>query len=461
MRGPEGPSPGAEQPFIIHLQTIGEDMKEIRVGMLGFGTVGTGVVKIFKANAQLLQERLGAPVRLVRIADLDVTSDRGVTVEAGMLTTRADDVLTAPDIDVVIELIGGYEPARSFVLKAIANGKHVVTANKALLALHGGDILQAAAQQGVEVMYEAAVGGGIPVISAIKENLCANHFRSVFGILNGTCNYILTRMTNEGADFAEVLKDAQAQGYAEADPTFDVEGIDTAHKLAILIALSFGTRINLADIYTEGISDISALDIQFARQFGYKIKLLAISKAENGCIEARVHPTMIPLNYPLADVDGVFNAVRLVGDFVGPVMLYGRGAGMNATASAVVGDVMAIARNLRSGAVQRTPALGCQPESIRDLPIRPMADISSHYYLRFTAMDRPGVLAQIAGILGRHQISIASMMQPERQANEAVPIVLMTHEAREAWVCAALEEIDGLEIVREKSRFIRIESGME
>jgi homoserine dehydrogenase len=436
-------------------------MKEIRVGLLGFGTVGTGVVKVFQDNAQLLQERLGAPVRLVRIADLDITSNRGISVEAGILTTRADDVLTAPDIDVVIELIGGYEPARSFVLKAIANGKHVVTANKALLALHGRDILQAAAQAGVEVMYEAAVAGGIPVISAIKENLCANNFRSVFGILNGTCNYILTRMTNEGADFAEVLKDAQAQGYAEADPTFDVEGVDTAHKLAILIALSFGTRVNFADIYTEGISDISALDIQFARQFGYKIKLLAISKAENGSIEARVHPTMIPLNYPLADVDGVFNAVRLVGDFVGPVMLYGRGAGMNATASAVVGDVMAIARNLRSGATLRTPPLGCQPENIRDLPIRPMADISSQYYLRFSVMDKPGVLAQIAGILGHHQISIASMMQPERQENEAVPIVLMTHEAREAWVRAALAEIDRLEMVREKSRFIRIESGLE
>jgi homoserine dehydrogenase len=436
-------------------------MKEIRVGLLGFGTVGTGVVKVFQQNAQLLQERLGAPVRLVRIADLDITSDRGVTVEAGVLTTRADDVLTSPDIDVVVELIGGYEPARSFVLKAIAHGKHVVTANKALLALHGGEIFAAAAQKGVEVMYEAAVAGGIPVISAIKENLCANEFRSVFGILNGTCNYILTRMTNEGAGFVEVLKDAQAHGYAEADPTFDVEGIDTAHKLAILVALAFGTRVNFDDIYTEGISGISALDIEFARQFGYKIKLLAIGKAENGSIEARVHPTMIPLNYPLADVDGVFNAVRLVGDFVGPVMLYGRGAGMNATASAVVGDVMAIARNLRGGGSPRTPALGCQPESIRSLPIRPMAEISTQYYLRFAVTDRPGVLAEIAGILGRHQISIASMMQPERQENEAVPIVLMTHQALEAGVRAALAEIDELAMVREKSRFIRIESGFE
>jgi homoserine dehydrogenase len=344
------------------------------------------------------------------------------------------------------------------VLKAIEQGKHVVTANKALLALHGEEIYAAAAEKRVDVFFEAAVGGGIPVISSIKENLCANRFGSIFAILNGTCNYILSRMTNDGDDFSVVLKDAQALGFAEADPTFDIEGIDTAHKLALLISLCFGTRVKFEEIYTEGISGISAADIRFAKDFGYKIKLLAISKEDGGRIEARVHPTMIPLHYPLADVDGAFNAVRLVGDFVGPVMLYGAGAGMNATASAVMGDVMAIARNLRSGAEARTPAMAYCPEHIGRLSIKPMDEIVSQYYLRFTTVDKPGVLAQIAGVLGRHDISIASMIQPERHEEEAVPIVLMTHEAKEASVRSALDEIDALDMVREKSRLIRIES---
>lgn len=436
-------------------------MKDIRVGLLGFGTIGTGVVKILQQNARLLEERLGARLVLTRIADLDITSDRGVSVAPELLTTDADQVLSGSDIDVVIELIGGYEPARTFVLKAIENGKHVVTANKALLALHGEEILAAASAKGVEVMFEAAVAGGIPVISSIKENLCANNFGSVFGILNGTCNYILSRMTNEGEDFAAVLKDAQDQGFAEADPTFDIEGVDTAHKLAILISLCFGTRVRFDDIHTEGISDISALDIQFAKEFGYKIKLLAISKQDGDRIEARVHPTMIPRNYPLADVDGAFNAVRLVGDFVGPVMLYGLGAGMDATASAVMGDVVAIARNVLAGGGARTPAMAYRPEHVGEMAIKPMAEIVSQYYLRFATVDRPGVLAQISGILGRHDISIASMIQPERQEGGAVPIVLMTHEAQEANIRSALAEIDALEVVREKSRFIRIESELE
>jgi homoserine dehydrogenase len=436
-------------------------MKEIKAGLLGFGTIGTGVVKIFQRNARLLEERLGARLHLVRIGDLDITSDRGIPIEKEILTTRADDILTDPDIDLVIELIGGYEPARSFVLKAIENGKHVVTANKALLALYGEEILTAAANKEVEVLFEAAVGGGIPIISSIKENLCANNFHSVFGILNGTCNYILTRMTDDGDDFSEVLKDAQAEGYAEADPTFDIEGIDTAHKLAILISLCFGTRVKFEDIHAEGISRISALDIQFAKEFGYKIKLLAIGKIDDGRIEARVHPTMIPFDYPLADVDGVFNGVRLMGDFVGPVMLTGHGAGMNATASAVMGDVMAIARNLLAGGKTRTPALGYCRESIRDLPIKAMDDIVGQYYLRFAVLDKPGVLAQIAGILGGHEISIASMIQPERRMGGSVPIVLMTHEGIEANIRNALKEIDLLEMVTEKSCLIRIESEPE
>jgi len=436
-------------------------MRVINIGLLGFGTIGTGVVKLLRENGSLIEKRLGARLQLAKIADLDITSDRGISIEPHLLTTNAQDILDAPDIDVVIELIGGYEPARSFVLRAIKNGKHVVTANKALLALHGEEIFDAAAAGQIDIQFEAAVGGGIPVISAIKENLCANAFRSVLGILNGTCNYILTRMTNEGSEFADILKDAQKEGYAEADPTFDVEGIDAAHKLAILMSLCFGTKVPFDQIYTEGIGHISPLDIQFAEQFGYKIKLLAISKQDNGAIEARVHPTMIPLHYPLADVDGAFNAVRIAGDFVGPVMLYGLGAGMNATASAVVGDVMAIARNLLSEGSVRTPPLGYLSQYVGELSIKPMAEVVSHYYLRFAALDGPGVLAQIAGCLGQHNISIASMIQPERQVGGAVPIVLMTHEAKEADVRAALEEIDGLEVIREPSHFIRIETDLE
>ncbi|MDZ4184534.1 MAG: homoserine dehydrogenase [Desulfuromonadales bacterium] len=433
-------------------------MKTFRVGLIGFGTIGTGVIKLLQQNQELLVERLGAELELVRVVDLDITTDRGVTVAPGVLSTRIDDLLSDPDIDIVIELIGGYEPARTFVLRAIASGKHVVTANKALLAVHGEEIFAAAAQRGVDVMYEAAVGGGIPVISAIKENLCANRFRSLCGILNGTCNYILTRMTDEGAEFSAVLKDAQAHGYAEADPTFDIEGIDTAHKLALLLSLCFGTRVPLKEIFTEGISQISALDIQFARQFGFKIKLLAVGKVDDdGRIEARVHPTMIPLNYPLADVDGVFNGIRLVGDFSGPVMFSGRGAGMEATASAVLGDVMAIARNLRVGAALRTPALGVSTAVLRDLPLKPMAEIVSEYYLRFAATDQAGVLAHIAGVLGQFNISIAAMSQPERQIGGAVPIVIVTHEAREADVRGALAQIDTSPMIRDVSRFVRIE----
>jgi len=435
-------------------------MRQMNVGLLGFGTVGTGVVKVFQQNQGLIADRLGAALTLAKIVDLDITTDRGVTVAPQLLSTKVDDVIAAPEIDIVIELIGGYEPARTFVLKAIENGKHVVTANKALLALHGEKIFAAAARKGVDVLFEASVAGGIPVISAIKENLCANRFLSVFGILNGTCNYILTRMTDEGAEFADVLRDAQAQGYAEADPTFDIEGTDTAHKLAILMALCFGTRVPFREIVTEGITGVSALDIQFARQFGYKIKLLAISKFDNGQIEARVHPTMIPLNYPLADVNGVFNAVRVVGDFCGPVMFYGRGAGMQATASAVVGDVMAIARNLRAGNVLRTPAMAYSADKIKDLPIKAMAEVVSQYYLRFAANDKPGVLAQVAGILGRHDISITSMIQPERQVGGAVPIVMLTHEALEANIRAALDEIDRLDVIKEPSRLIRIENAL-
>ena len=435
-------------------------MKDIQVGLIGFGTVGTGVVRLLADNGGLIADKLGARLVLKRIADLDTTTDRGVTLLPGVLTRDVNDILTDPEISIVIELIGGYEPAKSFVLKALAAGKHVVTANKALLALHGDEIYAQAAEAGVEVLYEAAVGGGIPVLSAIKGNMAANRFTTILGILNGTCNYILTRMTKEGLDFAAVLKNAQELGYAEADPTFDIEGVDTAHKLALLLSLCFGTKVSFDQIYTEGITSISAIDINFAQQFGYRIKLLAIGKRDGDRIEARVHPTMIPVQYPMADVDGVFNAIRLTGDFIGPVMFYGRGAGMEPTASAVVGDLMDISRNILAGIGRRVSARGFQDASIADLPIKPIGESISRYYLRFSAVDKPGVLAAIAGALGKYNISIESMIQTGR-SGDYVPIVIITHEAAERDILAALAEIDGLEMIRESSHLIRIEDNLE
>ncbi|CAG0951117.1 homoserine dehydrogenase [Geobacter sp.] len=436
-------------------------MNEIKVGLLGLGTIGTGVAKLLMNNADLIAAKVGARITLKKIADLDITTDRGITLPAGILTTNADEVLTDPEISVVIELIGGYEPAKRFVLKAIENGKHVVTANKALLALHGDEIYPAAARKGVEVLFEAAVGGGIPVISAIRGNMAANNFSTIFGILNGTCNYILTRMTKEGADFAEVLRNAQELGYAEADPTFDIEGVDTAHKLALLVSLCFGTRVTFGDIHTEGISSLSSVDIKFARDFGYKIKLLAIGKRDGDRVEARVHPTMIPVNNPLADVDGVFNAIRFTGDFIGPVMFYGRGAGMDPTASAVVGDIIDVARNIMAGIGRRCAPLGYRDEAVATLTLKPMGEIESKYYIRFSAVDRPGVLAKISGVLGRYNISIESMVQSARMAGEEVPIVIMTHEAFERDVRKALDEIDTFDIITQKSQLIRIEDNLE
>jgi homoserine dehydrogenase len=445
----------------VYLAGERRSMKEIKVGLLGFGTIGTGVVRLLSRNSSIIEEKLGAKLILKSIADLDTKTDRGVEVAPGVLTADAEQVLTDPEISIIIELIGGYKPSKEFILKAIENGKHIVTANKALLAVHGEEIYAAAARKRVEIRYEAAVGGGIPVLSAIKGNMAANRFDTVLGILNGTCNYILTKMTREGADFSDTLKKAQELGYAEANPTFDIEGIDTAHKLCILVSLCFGTRVDFKDIYTEGISSISSIDVDFARQFGYKIKLLAIGKRDGETIEARVHPTMVPVDYPLADVEGVFNAIRLTGDFVDTVMFYGRGAGMDPTASAVVGDVMAIARNIMVGVSRRSAPLGFLDEKIATLPIKPIGDTVSKYYLRFSVVDRPGILAKIAGALGENGISIESMIQTSRHEGETVPIVIMTHDAREMDVRKALTVIEDMKITTEKTNLIRIEDALQ
>ena len=429
----------------------------IGVGIIGFGTVGTGVAKILVNNAALITRRVGVPIELVRVADLDIVKDRGVALGQGVLTTDAKAVLADSNIDVVIELIGGYDTAKRVILEAITAGKHVVTANKALLALHGEEIFQSATQKGVELGFEASVGGGIPVIRALTEGLAGNRIESIYGIINGTSNYILSRMTHEGQDFQEVLQDAQRAGYAEADPTFDVAGIDSAHKLAILVCLAYGTPVNFKDVYTEGITNITPIDIAYAKQFGYTIKLLGIAKLMDGEIEARVHPTMLPSNSPIAQVEDVYNAIQLVGDAVGDVVLYGRGAGSMPTGSAVVSDVIAIARNVIKGGVGRVPVASFQQDQRRPLRLRPMEEISSLYYLRFTVVDRPGVLAQIAGELGRCGISISSMVQQGRREGQTVPVVIKTHSAKERDVQAALREINRQPFVSEPTMLIRVE----
>ena len=436
--------------------------KEINVGLIGFGTIGSGVVKVLQRNATLIEKRMGARLVLKKIADIDIVSDRGVKVRPGLLTKNVEEVLRAPEIDIVMELIGGIEPAKTFVLQAIRNKKHVVTANKALIALHGDEIFNTAHRFGVDVGFEASVGGGIPLIRSIKEGLVANRIHSIFGILNGTSNYILSKMTDEGKSFKEVLREAQAKGYAEADPTYDVEGIDAAHKLTILIRLAFGTPLHLDEVFTGGISEITPVDIEFSREFGYRIKLLAIAKFEEGKLEARVHPTMIAEGHLLSTVSSVFNAIYIEGDAVGPTLFYGQGAGEMPTASAVVSDLVELGRNLLIEASdQRVPGLSYQASAIEKIPLKPMEDVICPYYMRFSAVDRPGVLSRISGILGKNGISIASVIQKGRKIKGAVPIVMMTHEAKEKNMHRALHEIDRLGAIRAKTRFIRVENELK
>ncbi len=432
-------------------------MKDIKIGLIGFGTVGSGLVKILTDNAALIEERLGCPLVLKTIADHDIERDRGVALGGATLTANSDEVLDDPEISIVVELIGGTGAAKDLILKAFDKGKHVVTANKALLSTYGQEIFSVSEDKQLNIGFEASVAGGIPIIKALREGLTANRVESIYGIINGTANYIMSTMTNLGGNFADVLKDAQELGYAEADPTYDVEGIDAAHKLAILINLAYGTAVSHEDIYTEGISRITGLDIDFARQFGYKIKLLAIAKADGNEIEARVHPTMIAADHPLSSVEGVFNAVHMVGDAVGPVMFYGQGAGMMATASAVAGDVIDIARDIRKGVAMRVPPLGHSKESEHSLAIKDMAELTSLYYLRFTAVDKPSVLARISGVLGKHGISISSVIQQGREDEGDVPLVIVTHHAKERDLLTSLSEIEQMDVVVGKTLFIRIE----
>jgi len=430
-------------------------MKEIRVGVIGFGTVGSGLAEVLLSQRTRLEKRSGLSVQLVKVADKSAKTlpERFVGVE---LTNDATELINDPTIDIVVELIGGIEPAKTFVLQAIAAGKHVVTANKALLSQEGAEIFAAAAAKGVEVGFEASVGGGIPVIKSLKEGLVANRIESIMGIMNGTANYILTRMTDEGVPFDEVLKDAQEQGYAEADPTYDIEGIDTAHKLVILITMAYGMNIKLADITIEGISNIEPMDIQFAKEFGYRIKLLAISRNHGDHVEARVHPTMVPERHLLANINGAYNAIHFTGDTVGNVLLYGQGAGMMPTGSAVAADVVDIARDIAKDAVGRVPSLSYLPEHIGPRGITPMSELYCPYYFRMTVLDNPGVLSRISGVLSEHDISIESVIQKGRKEGVPVSLVISTHAARESSVSEALAEIDVLDVVVKPTVKIRI-----
>ena len=432
-------------------------MAEVRVGLIGWGTIGTGVVKLLRRNRARIRERLGADLTLAGIADLDLTTDRGIQVDRKLLSRDAAKLIDDPKVDIIVELIGGYQPAGRFLLQAIARGKSVVTANKALLAVHGKEIFGAAEKAGVDIGFEASVGGGIPIIRTLKEALAGDRNGAIYGIVNGTCNYILSTMTQQGAEFDGVLRQAQAEGLAEADPSFDIDGIDSAHKLALLVQLAFGVRVPFQSIPVEGIRGVSAVDIAFAREFGYVIKLLAIAKADGEAVEARVHPTMVPRGHVLADVGGAFNAIAVMGEALGQSVYIGQGAGMMPTATAVVADLIEVARNRLGGSQGRVTPLGLPFAKVGRVRLKPLGDLVSQYYLRFSALDRPGVLGQIAQALGKNGISIASMIQPEREEKGTVPVVIHTHESSEKSLRRALARIRKLKAVKGPPAVIRIE----
>ncbi|HQM44415.1 MAG TPA: homoserine dehydrogenase [Smithellaceae bacterium] len=432
-------------------------MKKISIGLIGWGNIGTGVVKLLQQNEDLITQKLGAKLVLKKIADVNISSPRGVKVPKSLLTTDAGEILSDPEISIVIELMGGYEPARTYVLQAIENGKHVVTANKAMLATYGNELFCAAQHKGVDIGFEASVGGTIPIVKTLKESLVANHINSIVGIMNGTCNFILTKMTDEGKPFDVVLKEAQQLGFAEADPTFDIEGIDTSHKMAIVLSLAYGQKVNLQDIYVEGITQISAEDIAFARELGYRIKLLAIGMLKGNKVEARIHPTMISSGHLLANVNRNYNAFHLVGDASGPVFLFGQGAGMMPTASAVFSDILDSARNTLKDISGRVPPRSISETGMKNISLIPMDDVETKYYFRFSALDQPGVLSKISGILGEHNSSLATVIQKARKEAGPVPVVMTTYKAKEKDVRQALKKIDKLKIVKDKTVLIRIE----
>jgi homoserine dehydrogenase len=434
-------------------------MQTIKVGLLGLGTVGVGVVQILQQQAELMAQRLGARLVLAKVATRHPERERDVKLPDVPVVGDAMEVIQDPEIAIIIELIGGYEPARTYLLDALAQGKHVVTANKAVLAQHGQELFEAANERGLDIGFEASVGGGIPIIRTIKEAFVANQFLVISSIINGTTNYILSRMSEQGLGFDEALKEAQALGFAEADPSFDIEGIDAAQKLALLASLAFGTWVEQAHVYTEGITQLTPLDIAYAREFGYSVKLLALAKLAQGQLDVRVHPALVRATSELASVHGSYNAVSITGDMVGRNMLIGRGAGALPTASAVVGDLVDVARNVIKQSSGRVPLQGYQIPYASALPLRDINDITCKYYLRFQVVDRPGVLAAIAGILGQEGISLESVIQKGRGAvqGDTVSVVLMTHEAQERHVQQALQAIQNLSDVQGETMRIRVE----
>ncbi|MGA1691196.1 MAG: homoserine dehydrogenase [Sedimenticolaceae bacterium] len=433
-------------------------MKPVKVGLLGLGTVGGGTLNVLVRNAQEIARRAGREIVVSHAAARDYDPSQLEGLDDVEICSDAFDVVANPEVDIVVELIGGYSPAKELVMKAIENGKHVVTANKALIALHGNEIFTAAQKQGVTVAFEAAVAGGIPIIKALREGLSANHINWIAGIINGTGNFILTEMKEKGRDFADVLKEAQELGYAEADPTFDVEGIDAAHKLTILASLAFGIPLQFEKCFTEGISKIEPQDVTYAEEFGYRIKHLGVTRKTEAGVELRVHPTLIPEKRLIANVNGVMNAVLVNGDAVGPTLYYGAGAGSLPTASAVVADVIDVARALTTDPTNRVPHLAFQPGELSDTPVLSMDDVETAYYLRMTVEDKAGVLAAIAGILSEAGISIDAMQQKEPgDADDYVPLVMLTHNVREAAMNTAIAKIEGLAAVRGSVTRIRVE----
>lgn len=434
-------------------------MKAIQVGLLGLGTVGGGTLTVLRRNAEEISRRAGREIRVIHAAVRNLDKAQALAGVGLTLTTDPFEVVNNPKIDIVVELIGGISPARELVMQAIANGKHVVTANKALIAKYGNEIFAAAQEKGVMVAFEAAVAGGIPVIKAIREGLAGNRIEWLCGIINGTCNFILSEMRDKGAAFADVLKEAQAKGYAEADPTFDIEGIDAAHKLSILSAIAFGVPMQFDAAHIEGISKLAAEDIAFAEQLGYRIKLLGISKRHANGIELRVHPTLIPSKRLIANVEGVMNAVLVKGDAVGPTLFYGAGAGSEPTASAVVADLVDVTRLITADPHHRVPHLAFQPDQLSPLPVLPMAETETSCYLRMRAVDRPGVLAEVTRILAEQGISIDAMIQkPCAEGENLANVVLLTHLAKEGAVDAAIANIEALDAISGKVIRLRMES---
>ncbi|MEE9549007.1 MAG: homoserine dehydrogenase [Candidatus Binatia bacterium] len=432
--------------------------REINIAVLGRGTVAQGVIKLLLKNQKLIKKRVGSTLTLSKVLARNNRRNRNFKLPHRIIADTPEKILKDPKIDIVVELIGGYEPARSYILRAMKEGKDVVTANKALLAVHGEEIFSQAQAHGIDIGFEASVGGGIPIIRTLKEGLAGDRNQALYAILNGTCNYILTTMEDRRENFHDALSNAQKLGYAEADPSFDVNGTDVAHKLAILIILAFGTRVRFNDIYTEGIRQIGPMDISYARELGYRIKLLAIARHEHGAIDARVHPAMVPTDHPLALVRGPYNAIFIEGEALGPTMDFGQGAGMMPTATAVLADIIEIARNRIHGKSLRIPPLGYSMGSLSRFPLRRIDDLKTEYYLRFMVLDRPGVLAQISAILGHHGISIASVIQKEEREGKSVPVIMHTRSARERDIKKAISQIDRLKVTKAKSVFIRVVS---